>query len=402
MTGPMWIRSILPIVTARCNLSCSYCYQRARKPRRMDWGTLRSSLDWALERAGPDLNVVFLGGEPLLEFPLIRQAVKHIGEKCRADHRVHFSISTNGTLLEEGMTRFLEKHRFDTQLSFDGIAEAQELRAKGTFAVLDRLLDRLRVEHPRFYLEDLTISITLVPPAIPFLADSVRYLIDKHCRRIAIAPPITSHPAWSDNCVDQLDRQFSRLSDISFDHFRRTNRVPVLLFRGERRKTRRRFKHSAMCGVMRGTTPAVDVDGQVYGCALLAASFQKFDSPLLRRLQEVMKIGAIGDLRFDERFHQYLEATRREEILNRKEDKFASYGRCGDCSYFDDCSICPVSIGHISGNRDPARIPDFACAFNRTALKHRESFLRKARRAADTDLDLIISQFQELVKDSRP
>jgi sulfatase maturation enzyme AslB (radical SAM superfamily) len=367
----------------------------------MAWGTLRSSLDWALEHAGPDLKVVFLGGEPLLEFPLIRRAVKHVGENCRAHHRVHYSVSTNGTLLDEGVVRFLEKRRFDTQLSFDGIAEAQDLRAKGTFATLDLLLDRLRGQHPRLFLEDLTISITLVPPAIPFLADSVRYLIEKDCRRIAIEPLITSHPAWSDSCVDQLDRQFSRLSDISLDHYRRTSRVPVLLFRGEERETRRRFKHSSMCGVMRGTTPAVDVDGQVYGCALLAASLQKFDSPLLCRLHEVMKIGAIGEPCFEERFHKYLQATRREEILNRKENKFTSYGRCGDCPYFDDCSICPVSIGHIPGNNNPARVPDFACAFTRIAFKHRDSFLRKARRAADTDLELIISQFQELVRDSR-
>jgi MoaA/NifB/PqqE/SkfB family radical SAM enzyme len=256
-------------------------------------------------------------------------------------------------------------------------------------------------QNPRLFREDLTISITLIPPAIPFLADSVRYLIDKDCRRIEIAPPITSHPAWSDDYLDQLDRQFSGLGDISLDHYRRTNRVPLLLFRGEQRGTRRRFERASMCGVMRGATPAVDVDGQVYGCALLAASFQDFDSPLLRRLHEVMRIGAMKDPRFEERFHRFQEATRAEETLNRKEDKFTSYGRCGDCPYFDDCSICPVSIGHIPGNHDPARVPDFACAFTRTALRHRDLFIRKARRAADNDLDLIISRFQELVKDSR-
>jgi hypothetical protein len=156
-----------------------------------------------------------------------------------------------------------------------------------------------------------------------------------------------------------------------------------------------------MCGVMRGQTPAVDVDGQVYGCALLAGSFQKFNSPLLHRLHDVMSIGALGDPRFRRQFEHYLKAARSDEILNRKEDKYSSYGRCGDCPYFDDCSVCPVSIGHIPGNKDPARVPDFSCAFSRTALKYRESFVRKARRAADTDLDLIISQFQELVRDSR-
>ncbi len=395
------INSVILVLTARCNLGCSYCYQRARKPLSMAWRTLRDSLVWALENAGADLSIVFLGGEPLLEFPLIRRAVDLVEERRRVDQHVRYSISTNGTLLCDSVASFLENNRFDTQLSFDGIAEVQDLRAKGTFAALDRLLERLRERHPRLFLENLTISVTLIPPAIPFLVDSVRYLIEKDCRRIAVEPPITSHPAWNDRCAEELDRQFSCMCEMSLDHYRRTNGVPVLLFRGDEPTTGRRFRRSSMCGVMRGRTPAVDVDGQVYGCALLASSFQNLESPLLRRLHRVMKISAIGDPRFEERYRQYLVGTRREEVLNRKEEKYSSYGRCGDCPSFDECSICPVSIGHIPGNNDPARVPDFACVFNRIALKYRWEFMSKARHAAETDPDLILLQFQELVRDSR-
>ncbi len=367
----------------------------------MIWSTLRSSLDWALEMAGPDLNVVFLGGEPLLEFRLIRQAVRYVSERCPADRRIHYSVSTNGMLLEESVARFLEKHGFDTQLSIDGTAKAQDLRAEGTFVTLDKLLQRLRDQNPRLFHEHLTISITLIPPAIPFLADSVRYLIEKDCRKIAIAPLITSHPAWSESCVDQLESQFACLRDFSADHFRRTNRVPVLLFRGEEGRAEPRSGRRSMCGVTRGRTPAVDVDGQVYGCALLASSFQKLESPLLRGLHQVMRIGRIGDPRLNVKYQQYQEAALEDEILNRKEEKYSSYGKCGDCPFFEECSICPVSIAHIPGNNDPARVPDFACAFNRTALKYRQEFIRKARHAAETDADLILWQFQELVRDSR-
>jgi len=33
-----------------------------------------------------------------------------------------------------------------------------------------------------------------------------------------------------------------------------------------------------------------------------------------------------------------------------------------------------VAIGHIPGNTDPHRVPDFLCAFNLAANEHRESF----------------------------
>ena len=65
------------------------------------------------------------------------------------------------------------------QLSFDGVPAAQDLRGPGTFAVLDRLLDRLREDHPDFFSEKLSVALTLVPSTIPFLADSIEYFLRK-------------------------------------------------------------------------------------------------------------------------------------------------------------------------------------------------------------------------------
>src|SRR6266545_2008177 len=100
------------ILTAGCNLRCTYCYQNDKKPRSMSWDTLRGALDLVLPSRSPDLQILFLGGEPLLEFPLIRQAVEYVRSACPPDKKVQYSMVTNGTLLREEQAEFLAEHQF--------------------------------------------------------------------------------------------------------------------------------------------------------------------------------------------------------------------------------------------------------------------------------------------------
>ena len=46
-----------------------------------------------------------------------------------------------------------------------------------------------------------------------------------------------------------------------------------------------------MCGVGRGETPSVDVDGQMHGCVMFADSYQVFPAAFLRNRFEAMRMG---------------------------------------------------------------------------------------------------------------
>jgi hypothetical protein len=85
----------------------------------------------------------------------------------------------------------------------------------------------------------------------------------------------------------------------------------------------------------------------------------------------------LGDFRepgFAGRLERYPQAARAAGIFHDKAGKRSSLGRCGECAFLERCSVCPASIGHIPGNDDPGRVPDFPCAFNRVALGYQERF----------------------------
>jgi len=373
MTSLERIKALILVLTAECNLRCSYCYQNAKKPQSMTWDVLRASLDLALDSRRGNMGVYFTGGEPLLKFPMLRRAVEYVDENRSVDEQVTFGITTNGTLLSKEISSFLESHLFDVQLSFDGVAEAQDSRGSGTFTILDRLLDGLRREQPDFYRWNIMICVTVSPSAIAHLFSSVEYFLEKGAQKISIAPTLTSDPAWRTECIEELDDQFGRIFERSLQHWRETGSVPVMTFRNSGGIPCSR-EGWLMCGIPGGDTLTVDVDGRAYGCAMLVDSYQELDSgPLSRRLDS-MRMGNIDDPTFAERHGSFPEAVRRAEMFHGKENKYSAYGRCGECKFLADCSVCPASVFHIPGNSDPNRVSDFCCAFNLVSLKYHERF----------------------------
>jgi len=167
------LRGVTVILTATCNLRCTYCFQDRKQPQRMRWETLRAAVDLLLGSRWDDLALWFGGGEPLLEFPNVRRAVEYAESACPARRSLHFGLSTNGLLLGDGCADFLAAHRVSTQISFDGLPAAQDRRAPGSFGPLDARLRHLRRRHPRWFAEELEVAITVTGGNVAVLAGGV-------------------------------------------------------------------------------------------------------------------------------------------------------------------------------------------------------------------------------------
>jgi sulfatase maturation enzyme AslB (radical SAM superfamily) len=367
------LRTLELVLTSQCNLRCGYCFENDKKDGRMAWETAKASLDTALASSQRDIAILFFGGEPALEFPTIRRSVEYVNAHRRRSQRPRFRVITNGLLLGPEELRFLDEQRVHVQLSFDGVPPAQDLRGRGTFEALDRLLDTIRRDHPGMHARRFSVSMTLLGRTIPHLADSVEYFLGKQVREILIGPQFTHDPTYRTEMIDDLRRQFRRIFRASVAHYARTGRVPVAALRkgppeGKKPKT------LTMCGVMRGEKLAVDVDGQSHGCVLFASSYQRFTNPFLKDRLESL---ALGDVRTGEparRLPMYEDAVRRTEIFHDKQDKYSSYARCGSCRFLTTCGVCPVSIGHRRGGEDPHRVPDLQCAFYLVSLSYQARF----------------------------
>jgi uncharacterized protein len=115
-------------LTEKCNLACAYCTFRGGfvdHPVHAGCTIPKDLLELALlaaVKSGRDLeelSIGFYGGEPLMEFELMRHAVSFM--QCAAGGKpVRFSITTNGTLITHEIASFLRNNHFTILLSLDG------------------------------------------------------------------------------------------------------------------------------------------------------------------------------------------------------------------------------------------------------------------------------------------
>ena len=88
------------LVSRRCDLRCDFCSVEFTG-RDMEWGTARLAVERYLRWSGKDApRVKFFGGEPLLNFDLIRRLVD-LARTEWAGAGLSFELATNGSFLDE-------------------------------------------------------------------------------------------------------------------------------------------------------------------------------------------------------------------------------------------------------------------------------------------------------------
>ncbi|MFO7692628.1 MAG: radical SAM protein, partial [Vicinamibacterales bacterium] len=359
------------VLTGECNLRCRYCYQNARSAGPMPWPVLETAAERALQTTSPGVHVIFAGGEPLLALDSMRRAVEYI-ERRRAGLVVQYGLATNGTLLTPATVRFLDRHLFEIELSFDGVLPAQSVRGKHAFAPVDEALDRLCADAAEIFWRRLSVGVTLDADAVPYLAESFTYFLEKRLPSIAIAPATGQAARWTPAVLRTLDRQLMEVYSIARRHYEDTGGVPLTAFRKFSNKAP--AATGALCGAVDRGSVTVDVDGEVYACPMLAESSQRFANPRLAATIQPMRIGHVADPAFWTRLAGLPARARRIGMFHAGPGRRSLHGSCIRCPHRFDCKACPLAVLAEPGHDSVQRIPDYLCAFNWTLMDLRRRF----------------------------
>lgn len=120
-------------VAHTCNLSCEYCFASQGKYHGdraiMSYEVGKRAIDFLLENCGfhRNLDVDFFGGEPLMDWKVVKQLVAYARskeEECNKHFR--FTLTTNGMLLNDEVIDFLNKEMHNVVLSLDGRKEVHD------------------------------------------------------------------------------------------------------------------------------------------------------------------------------------------------------------------------------------------------------------------------------------
>ncbi|MBE5040393.1 thioether cross-link-forming SCIFF peptide maturase [Ructibacterium gallinarum] len=116
-----------------CNLRCAYCFadEGAYHNRRelMSAETGKQAMDFLIQHSGNrrNLEVDFFGGEPLMNFDVVKEVVEYAREQEKIHNKnFRFTITTNGVLLNDENLAFINKNMSNVVLSLDGRKEVND------------------------------------------------------------------------------------------------------------------------------------------------------------------------------------------------------------------------------------------------------------------------------------
>lgn len=271
------------MVTHACNLRCVYCFEKyksSNSSQRMSFETAKAILSKELSlftvsyHAGERFAIEFFGGEPLLNFSLIKLVYNWIKEQ-KLIFPVIFQITTNGTLLTPSTREWLTERKADFRiiLSVDG-TEMMQTRNRGCN------IDNIPIAFVRDTWEKSYFKMTISRETLPNFASGVISLTE-YGYRIASSP--AEGVAWQPEDAQIYKEQLEQIGRYYLEHPEIAPEHPFNFLYKEMLDPGHTPVKS--CGV--GTSIITyDIDGRSYPCHLFL--------PIVHGREDYDKISALN------------------------------------------------------------------------------------------------------------
>lgn len=225
---PTQIKALCLNVAHTCNLSCEYCFAKGGKYHGPDAimkkDVASSAIDFLIENSGShyNLDIDFFGGEPLLNFDLVKDTVDYARSK-EEEYNKHFNftLTTNGMLLDDEVIDYLNENMKNVVLSLDGRKEKHDafrktIAGKGSYdTVVPKFQNFVKKRGDKEYY----MRGTFTANNLDFTEDIKTYL-DLGFNRTSLEP-VVGNPdepyALRDEHLDTIYDQYEKLADMMME-----------------------------------------------------------------------------------------------------------------------------------------------------------------------------------------
>ncbi len=341
-----------------CNLECTYCYLREKTNQKMKEDIAYKGLEIAFLNAAKHkdkrLWVDFVGGEALISFAFLQKLVEYIEEQAtKRKITVSYSITTNGTIMNDEILKWLINNSVHLKLSIDGFRETHDRNRKTKFGIgsYRNIMGNLNYfrEYEERSKQFIQVAHVVTQNNYWEAFKSVKHLVeDLHFSIVDTSINVTHR--WT---VEQLDKLGWEWENILCYYIKRIESgraflwAPVL----DLKKYGEESENSRFCGVGLIQT-YVKVDGGIYGCAA------NLDSS-----------GCLGDV---ERGVSVRKIKKYRELANKSTI-------CLKCDILPKCQSCKCIMNNLAySNQINGHNPDM-CYFEKKKIDLWNKYDKKIR-----------------------
>lgn len=259
-----------------CNLRCKYCFASTgdfgHGRKLMDFETGKRAIDFLIEHSQGrrNLELDFFGGEPLMNFEVVKQVVEYARSKEKeVDKNFRFTITTNGMLLTDDKIDFINKEMSNVVLSIDGRKEVNDyfrprVDGSGSYDSIvpkyKKLVDKRG--HDQYYVRG-----TFTHKNLDF-ADDVFHLNDLGFDQISVEPVVTDPNedyAITEADLPAIAKEYERLAVKLLDYKKQGKGFNFFHFMIDLDQGPCAIKRLRGCGCGNEYV-AITPDGDIYPC----------------------------------------------------------------------------------------------------------------------------------------
>lgn len=330
------VKAICLHVAHDCNMICTYCFGEqgtfAGSKCLMSLEVGIKAIDYLIANSGSrrNLEIDFFGGEPLMNFEVVKKLVDYGREQEKLFNKnIRFTITTNGLLLDDEKTEYINQTMDNVILSIDGRPEVNDnmrktVNGSPTYDVITKnYLDFVNKREGLYYVRG-----TFTRNNLDFAKD-IEHLVNLGFSNVSVEPVVTDlkQPyALQETDRDKIFEEYDRLTDLYMEKMSKGEAFDFFHFNVELEQGPCIVKRLSGCGA--GTEYlAISPEGDIYPCHQFVGNKDFY----------------IGNL-FD------------SEITNRQRDKFLNasiYNKedCRNCWAKFYCSGgCHANAINISGD----------------------------------------------------
>lgn len=206
-----------------CNLACKYCFAEEGEyhGRRalMSFEVGKKALDFLIDNSGNrrNLEVDFFGGEPLMNWEVVKQLVKYGRSKEKEYNKnFRFTLTTNGVLLNDEIMEFLNEEMSNVVLSLDGRKEVNDAmrpfrNGKGSYDLIVPKFQKLAQsrEQKNYYVRG-----TFTRNNLDFSNDVIEFA-DLGFKQMSIEPVVTDEKepyAIQEEDIPKICQEYDKLA----------------------------------------------------------------------------------------------------------------------------------------------------------------------------------------------
>ncbi len=222
------VKALCLHIAHTCNLNCSYCFASQGKysgeRALMSFETGKRALDFLIESSGTrrNLEVDFFGGEPLMNFEVVKKLVAYAREREKETGKnFRFTLTTNGINIDDDVIDFANRECSNVVLSLDGRKEIHDrfrvdYAGNGSFdRIVPKFQKLVKARKGKNYYMRGTFT-----HANPDFVNDIKAMLDLGFNELSMEPVVCAPEdplALTKEDIETVKKQYEELAELMLE-----------------------------------------------------------------------------------------------------------------------------------------------------------------------------------------